>query len=288
MSRSLTSPSSEYFPVFNIQKFDPDHRNDRDVLFHKLYGERLIESPHKHDFFIIMLFRRGEGLHMIDFAEYTLGDYQIHLVFPDQVHQWHIFEQTEAYQLMIRRPVFERISSSFRYPSMYYQQHPVMQLTEPTFQTLLQEFKAIEQEIQHPPVLWELVQARCQVVGLLISKIAERTFKDFDIFRSVPVISKLIHLVEQHYKVQHTVSFYADLLHISANYLNVLCRKHASRSASHFIQDRILLEAKRLLKASDLTFKQIAFDLGFYDHANFSKFFKTHTNMTPTAFREQK
>jgi AraC-like DNA-binding protein len=68
----------------------------------------------------------------------------------------------------------------------------------------------------------------------------------------------------------------------------MVCRKQLNVAASSLIQDRVLLEAKRLLKTSSMTVKEIVFDLGFYDHANFSKFFKSHTAMTPSAFKDLK
>ena len=57
-------------------------------------------------------------------------------------------------------------------------------------------------------------------------------------------------------------------------------------AASSLIYDRILLEAKRLLKVSEMSVKDIVYELGFYDHANFSKFFRSQTGMTPTQFKE--
>ncbi|MCH5685442.1 helix-turn-helix domain-containing protein [Niabella sp. W65] len=53
------------------------------------------------------------------------------------------------------------------------------------------------------------------------------------------------------------------------------------------IQQRVLLEAKRLLQSTDLSIKEIAFELGFVDHAYFSNFFKSHTGATPTEFKEK-
>jgi AraC-like DNA-binding protein len=47
-----------------------------------------------------------------------------------------------------------------------------------------------------------------------------------------------------------------------------------------------LLEAKRLLKVSEMSVKDIVYDLGFYDHASFSKIFKAQTGMTPSQFKE--
>jgi AraC-like DNA-binding protein len=105
------------------------------------------------------------------------------------------------------------------------------------------------------------------------------------VYHSNPIISKFLNLIDEHFRTERSVSFYADKLNISANYLNIVCKKNLNASASSLIQDRILLEAKRLLKVSEMSVK-ILYDLGFYDHASFSKFFKMQTGMTPSQFKE--
>jgi AraC-like DNA-binding protein len=67
----------------------------------------------------------------------------------------------------------------------------------------------------------------------------------------------------------------------------LICDENLSVSATQLIQQRVLLEAKRLLQSTDLSIKEIAFELGFIDHAYFSNFFKNQTKATPTEFREK-
>ncbi|HEY4651149.1 MAG TPA: helix-turn-helix transcriptional regulator [Pontibacter sp.] len=277
----------DYFPVLNIQEFSGQQSQASNLLFHELRGERSIEHPHKHDFFIIMLFGQGSGTHIIDFVEYQIQERQVHLLFPGQVHQWKIEQETVAYQLMISREWFEHFSPSLRFSSSYYQQHPVFTVSEKDYQALLYEFQAIRQALEEKEIFRELVQARSQVIGLLVSKIVESSFKDFETYHSNPIISRFLSAIELHFKRERSVAFYAERLHISANYLNIVCRKNLNASASSLIQDRILLEAKRLLKVSEMSVKDIVYELGFYDHASFSKFFKAQTGMAPTQFKEQ-
>lgn len=278
----------DHFPVLSIQAFSQGRSADCTVLFNELHGERSIDEAHKHDFFIVILFERGKGSHTIDFVEHTIADFQLHMVFPEQVHQWEIEQETVGYQLMIGRERFETFLPYLRFSAAFYQHHPVIDLSREAFNTLLYEFQSVKRELETPAIFWELIQARCSSIGLLVSRVAENIFKDLDIYNSNAILPRFISLTDRYFKTQRSVAFYASEIGISPNYLNMVCKKQLNVSASSLIQNRVLLEAKRLLKASEMTVKEIVFDLGFYDHANFSKFFKSHTGMTPSEFRELK
>ena len=203
------------------------------------------------------------------------------------MHQWKFEEDTVCYQLMISRDWFESFLPDLRFSSLYYQQHPVFQISDSLYTALLYEFRAIGQELQEAGILWEIIQTRSKLIGLLLRKSFEHMFNDFEKYHSNPIISKFVQLIDFHFKTSRSVSFYAEKLHISANYLNIVCKKGVNIAASTLIHDRILLEAKRLLKISEMSVKDIVYDLGFYDHASFSKFFKSHTGMSPSQFKEQ-
>ena len=275
----------DHFPVLGIHEFAEKHTNDFHLLFNELHGERSIDEPHKHDFFIINLFETGKGVHIIDFVEYPIENRQIHLIFPDQVHQWTIEKETVGYQLMISRSWYESFLPALRFSGIYYQNHPVISVSEEIYSLLLQEFHAIQKQLNEKKIFWELIQKRIELIGLLVSKSVEGTFRDFEMYHSNPMVAKFLNLIDQHFKTDRSVSFYANKLNISANYLNIVCKKQLNRPASSLIQDRILLEAKRLLKVSEMSVKDIVYDLGFYDHASFSKFFKIQTGMTPSQFK---
>lgn len=277
----------ESFPVLGISRYHEDIFSNNSLLFHELHGKRHIDKPHKHDFFMILLFERARGMHKIDFVEYNLEDHQLHLVFPGQVHQWEVEDETVGYQLMVDTALFEHIIPSFRFPQTFYQKHPVLQLSHEQFTTLFYEFGQIGQSLQCKNICWPLLTSRLQVVSLLVSLVLEGMFKDIQVYNINPILSKFSILVDYYFRESRSVGFYADKLYISANYLNILCKKYMFISASFLIQDRVLLEAKRLLKVSDISVKEIAYELGFYDQASFSKFFKLKTGTIPSAFREQ-
>ena len=103
----------------------------------------------------------------------------------------------------------------------------------------------------------------------------------------IDVIRNYNYLVEMHFKTKHTVAEYADLLNKPAKSLTNLFAQHLSKSPLHIIQDRIFLEAKRILMYSEKSIKETAFELGFEDMQSFSRFFKNKQGTSPKEFREK-
>ncbi|HEY4289908.1 MAG TPA: helix-turn-helix domain-containing protein [Puia sp.] len=95
-------------------------------------------------------------------------------------------------------------------------------------------------------------------------------------------------LVEVNFRKEHQVQFYSDRLHRSPKTLANLFALYNRKSPLAIIQERILLEAKRLLIFTEKSAKEIAFELGFEDAAYFSNFFKKHYKLSPLDFRNKK
>jgi len=100
------------------------------------------------------------------------------------------------------------------------------------------------------------------------------------------MVRKFNLFVENHYRTRHDVKFYADLLHKSPKTLSNAFAIYGKKSPLQVIQDRLILEAKRLFYYTDKSTKEVASDLGFEDAAHFSKFFKNKTSVNPTDFKK--
>lgn len=281
-----TYEDNSSIPVIKIHEFRKGQVAGREeLLFNELHGQRQIEKPHKHDFFIINLFDKANGVHNIDSISYPIGSHQVHVLFPGQMHKWSIEAGTTGYQLMIERTFFEQFAPYFRFSFTNYQNHPVIQLTANAFNLLFYEFDAIKNELKKDHSLMHLICARAAVIAAIVSREAENVFTEFKVYQSNPRLAAFNMLIDDFFKEQKFVAFYAAKLHISANYLNILCKKHLKIPATRLIQQRVCTEAKRLLQSTDLSIKEIAFELGFADHAYFSNFFKSQTGTAPTLFR---
>ena len=287
MTSKRRNKTKEKFPTLGIKEFQPGPESAATLQYHEIHGEKNIEKPHKHDFFVFLLFEEGSGTHTIDFIDYKITGHQVHLLFPNQVHRWEFGKNTKACQLMISKNIFEAFTTSLESSFVLYQAHPVVNLAPPVFQKLLYEFQAIRTEIDANPVQWNIVNLRSKLIAQIISHEAEAEFKDMTIYRAKPLLLKYHSLIEHYFKEQKSVAFYARRLHISANYLNILCKKNLHVSATFLIQNRLILEAKRLIQGSEMSLKEISFELGFNEPAYFSGFFKKQTGLSPRQFREQ-
>ena len=96
-----------------------------------------------------------------------------------------------------------------------------------------------------------------------------------------------IALVEKHFRIAHSVTSYAEKLFIAPKSLAKRLHNLDYPTPSQIIKDRLVLEAKRQLKFSNKTVKEIAFELGFEDPAYFSRLFSKNTNISPAHYRQQ-
>ena len=92
----------------------------------------------------------------------------------------------------------------------------------------------------------------------------------------------------RHYMQHRSVGFYAAQLHLTPKYLTTIIRKTTGRTASDWIDDYVVLEAKNLLKYSTMSIQEVAYYLSFPNQSFFGKYFKEHTGLTPTAYRTGK
>jgi AraC-like DNA-binding protein len=105
---------------------------------------------------------------------------------------------------------------------------------------------------------------------------------------SVCILRDFKLLIEEKYQEWHKVQDYASEIHISAKHLSQTVKNFTGKTAKTLIQDRLILEAKRLLLHSSLTIKEIAYQIGFNEPLHFSGFFKKKVNISPSEFKNQK
>lgn len=133
-----------------------------------------------------------------------------------------------------------------------------------------------------------LAASACHLLGgIWTANIAEaRSRQSPQSVRSKLIFENFLALVTQHHASQRNVSFYADKLCLTPKYLSKLVRVVSGRSAPEWIDSYVILEAKNMLKYSDISIKEIVFRLHFPDQSSFYKFFKSRTGMIPSEYRQ--
>lgn len=103
--------------------------------------------------------------------------------------------------------------------------------------------------------------------------------------RNAAYFNTFLEELSKHYLQERSVGFYAEQLHLTPKYLTTLLRSTTGRTASEWIDEYVILEAKNLLKYSTMNIQEIAYYLNFPNQSFFGRYFKQHTGMTPSAYR---
>lgn len=104
--------------------------------------------------------------------------------------------------------------------------------------------------------------------------------------RKEELMEKFLQLLVEHCRYKHSVSFYAENLFITPQYLSLILKELTGKSANKWIDEALFLEAKQLLKAPNSTVQQVAEMLCFSDQSTFGKFFKKHAAISPSEYRK--
>ena len=167
-----------------------------------------------------------------------------------------------------------------------------------------QRIKLTEKEINHFQIMQQQIEEDFQIKDhlqgemlrsllkrllIMSTRMISSNLPDTTITKAqVDIVRQFNLLVEKHFREYHKVKDYANLLFKSPKTLSNLFLKYNDKSPLMMINERILLEAKRLLLYSDKSSTEIAIELGYKDGGHFSKFFKKHIGVTPILFRKSK
>ena len=89
-----------------------------------------------------------------------------------------------------------------------------------------------------------------------------------------------IELIDEHVKQEHDVAFYAERLHITAKYLNELCKQKSDHKAKEIISSFLISKIKQEIIMSGKSIKTIAYEYGFSDQSSMGKFFTKITGQS--------
>lgn len=159
---------------------------------------------------------------------------------------------------------------------------------------VLEEYlKQLSRELQHQDVFGkeELLRVYLKAFLIQVQRIKNKFDKNenkgsFVLDDKKVQLVKFVNLIEAHYTKGLSISEYAGLLHVSPRTLTDLTKQALNKTPSQLIQERIILEAQRLLLHSNLNVNQIGYRIGFDDASYFVKYFKKHTGTAPLAFRK--
>lgn len=247
-------------------------------FFQQLKGMET-DTMHLHGFYEVIWFQKGSGTHYVDFNQYAIAPGTIIFISPGQIHSFDTKHDQEGYVLKICAELFDDFVSL----SCVTVQDKDSAALEMLVAAMQEELKK-EDSLGHREALHALVKLFVIMVRRSYAEINPSapnphkvSYKAFLNFRK---------LIEENYCRLHTVKDYASLLNVSSKTLTLYVNECSKYSPLELINNRIILEAKRLLRYSVLSVKEIAFRLGFEDPSYFAKFFKRLVKQSPADYRE--
>jgi AraC-like DNA-binding protein len=251
-----------------------------------------IDIAHRHGYWSVFVFLKGSGTHLIDFTELKIHSGSIHFVLPGQVHALNGGKDFLGYAMMFTEEFF-LLRNETRHLLM--KLFGFMDAGQPAVVDILKEeqeyfsslFSLFQLEVQHKQASQSAILL--DLLSVFISKCMQllKLPPQASVANDSLQYIRFRNEVERNFRTIHTVAEYCQLLHITPKALNALTNTFAGITALDFIHQRILVEAKRLLKYSDKPVKEIAYDLHFTDAAHFAKFFKMKTELTPLEFKSK-
>jgi len=169
---------------------------------------------------------------------------------------------------------------------------PIVQL-KPEEQELQEELLVLIQRFYHKEPSANKTEMLRHLILVLIYMLVE-VYSTIPIAKSVvknrthAIIDAFYALLMEHAIEQRQVGFYAAQLHLTPQYLSTFLKQHTGKSVSQWVDHQLVLQAKTLLSASNLSIKEISHHLHFIESSVFSRFFKRMTGVSPTFFRAQR
>jgi len=242
---------------------------------------------HRHDFHLFILQEEGRSQIEIDFKKYQLKNTAIVYIHPSQVHLMTRVGKGNLYLVAVSN---ENLDS--RYLKLLEEIAPANPLfLKPAEFSILAQAASLCIDVferKDDRLYSTILKDSCNtLVGLIISKYIEHTAPAAGLSRFEIVTRDFRHALEAHFVKYKRPSDYANLLNISAAYLNECVKAVTGLPVSYHIQQRVILEAKRMLYHSNKSVKEISAELGFEDYPYFSRLFTKVTGITALTFRNK-
>ncbi len=253
------------------------------------------EKPHIHSFYQIIWFTKGKGKHFVDFNAFEASANKMFFISKNQIHYFdnHIkyegviihfnesflMDNENDIDLFLKYTIFNDFESE-----------PVFTIPSVAVRNFTNLVSTLKNEIANPDNFGhkDFLRNTLKLFLISIQRLGKRNNSESSSFNRQNNITllKFKKELEINFKKIHTVKEYANMLNISSKTLTNHTTEIAHKTPLDLINDRIMLEAKRLLSHSHLNINEIGFQLGFEDPSYFVKFFKRQTKKSPSDFRK--
>jgi AraC-like DNA-binding protein/mannose-6-phosphate isomerase-like protein (cupin superfamily) len=253
------------------------------------------DPAHRHNFHEIIFVLRGHGRHTIDGHAAALTPFSVALIAKGQVHRVEAAQDLAIYLLRFTDDFLpaDLVSPTWDYHAMLFNHlglNQTLQLAAPDAEDVIRCLALVEHEYAGEAAFQRNTALRHLLAVLIIrlGRIVENTLGPAATTRAaVAVYQAFVPLLEQHFADRHDVQYYAAALHLAPAKLSRHLHTLLGKTTKQIIDERVILEAKRLLQYTPQTIGEIAYALGYSDQFHLSKTFKRLVGVAPQEYRDQ-
>ena len=258
----------------------------------------IFRFPSRLNALIIGVGTEGETSLTSNLQEFRLKKDSLFIFSPKHILQVQSNNRFKAHLIVIAPDFLKRINIDTKRMMPLFLQFgslPCMELTHAESQSLRSFISMVEQELKgsetdfSSEIIGGLIAATIYKVGdILTHYLTEHPEVDSPIHnRAEEYFRQFTELLGEHYKHERSVGFYARQLCITPKYLTTLIKRISGKSVSEWIDNYVILEAKTLLKYSNMSVQEIAYYLNFPNQSFFGSYFKRNAGMSPSQYKAQ-
>lgn len=242
-------------------------------------------NAHSHNYYILSFLYEGSVAHLSDFEHELVSSPAVLMLDIDHVHTHPNMSDCKIVSIAFSTNFISDQQPKFLQKVTKVFSRPFINISSTEINDLYEIIKIIARESSNDKKDYELLKALLNVLIVKCLKLSE-IYPVSDQNKN-GIYNSFKTLLKENYQKQHQVKFYADMLNVSTRILTQYIRTSTFKTPKQLIDEHLLLEAKRLLYWSDVSSKEIAWQLGFETDSYFNRFFKKHTGKTPKEFHRK-
>ncbi len=255
-----------------------------------------INYPFRSDHFSLLIVTKGTLQLRINLSDYEVTENQLLLITPTVVREYGLMSEDSMFCGMVFTSEFMgQAGMSPKHLELFdffsANNNPVLTLAPQDVETLLSLLKIMgnknvvtEQGVLDKEVINHSFLAFIYEMAAVYRR--NRGMVSIQLTKKEDLAMRFMKLLNEHFREERSVFYYADLLCITPKYLSQTVKEVTGRTAGEMIDGMVVMEAKVLLNDMSHSVAHVAESLYFSDQFFFSKFFKKHTGLTPTDYRK--
>lgn len=261
-------------------------------VFRSLADIPYVHFPSRLEYMLLAVCKAGHISAVIDVAPRKLNPGSILVLRPGHIiSQCNESSDFEGFFIIVSEEKLNEILPSLHYVipySLHYNSNPIIEITAEELETQSLIYEMLQRQLKSADQMFNgmALDSMCEVLFYnTLGIYASRLNNTKHLSRREELLSNFIELIEVHFKTERAVNFYAEKLFVTPKHLSAVLKEISGKTAGEWIDHRVILEAKLLLRTTGMNIQEISQNLNFSNQSFFGKYFKHLTGLSPRDYR---